>query len=194
MKNEVFKVQMIEIDKIIPYARNPRKNDQAIPEVLASINEYGFRQPIVIDKENVIVVGHSRWMAAKQLGYKLVPCHVAENLTPQQIKAYRIADNKTHEKAEWDYDLLTLELEEVEKLYTGFTDTDLHDLFDKEEEVEPPIKHFSPTLTPTQSFKEYDEDDVERSKTKVENAFNKESKKLYVVCPECAHEFTILGE
>ena len=98
------------IDTLIPYARNPRDNKKAIPKVKASIKEFGFRQPIVVDTENVIVVGHTRWLAAKELGITEVPVHVADSLTPAQIQAYRIADNRTNEEADWDTELLNIEL------------------------------------------------------------------------------------
>jgi ParB-like chromosome segregation protein Spo0J len=85
-----MKIELKPIDSIVPYIRNPRRNEKAIPKVKASLKEFGFRQPIVVDQKNVIVVGHTRWLAAKELGLKEVPIHVADNLTPAQIQAYRI--------------------------------------------------------------------------------------------------------
>lgn len=126
----VLTIQQAPIDTVIPYARNPRKNTTAITQVASSLKEFGFRQPIVVDKEMVVVVGHTRLLAAKQLGYTEVPIHIATTLTPQQIKAYRIADNRTNEFAEWDLDFLKLEMEETGNLFTGFTDEDLNELFD----------------------------------------------------------------
>ena len=82
-----------KIEDIIPYIRNPRKN-QAIDKVAGSLKEFGFRQPIVVDKQMVIIAGHTRFEAAKKLGIKEVPIHIADNLTPAQVKAYRIADNR----------------------------------------------------------------------------------------------------
>ena len=101
------------IEKVIPYARNPRKNEAAVAKVAAFIKEFGWRQPIVVDKDNVIIAGHTRLMAAQSLGLKKVPVHVAADLTEAQIKAYRIADNRVAEEAAWDYDLLKLELEDL---------------------------------------------------------------------------------
>jgi ParB-like chromosome segregation protein Spo0J len=101
------------IDRITPYARNPRKNDQAVDKVAASLKEFGWRQPIVVDAEGVIIAGHTRYKAARKLGMDKVPVHVADNLTPAQIKAYRIADNKVGELAEWDMELLALEIEDL---------------------------------------------------------------------------------
>lgn len=107
-----MKIKEININDIIPYARNPRKNS-AVDKVAASIKEFGFRQPIVIDAGMVVIVGHTRLAAAQKLGLETVPVHVAEGLTPAQIKAYRIADNRTNDDAEWDMDLLKIELEEL---------------------------------------------------------------------------------
>nr|BDD46855.1 methyltransferase [bacterium] len=110
-----MKVDLIEIGKVIPYARNPRNNEGAVAKVAASIKEFGFRQPIVVDHENVIIVGHTRLLAAQQLGIKKVPVHIAEGLTYSQIKAYRIADNRTAQEAEWDDELLAIEIGELEQ-------------------------------------------------------------------------------
>lgn len=101
-------MQIIEkkLSELVPYAKNPRKNDTAVKAVAASIQEFGFRQPLVIDAKNEIIVGHTRLKAAQQLGLDTVPCVVAENLTEKQIQAYRILDNKVGEVATWDFDLL----------------------------------------------------------------------------------------
>ena len=107
-------MQLIEIEKIIPYARNPRKN-QDIDKVASSIKEFGFQQPIVLDKEKIIIVGHTRFLAAKKLGMKQVPCIIADKLTDQQVKAYRIADNRVAEESKWDNELLNLELIDLQK-------------------------------------------------------------------------------
>ncbi len=130
-----MKVELIEIGRVIPYARNPRKNDAAIAKVAASIKEYGFRQPIVVDEEMVIIAGHTRLQAAQTLGLKKVPVHVATGLTQAQIKAYRLADNRTHEDAEWDEDLLAIELGELSDMdfdldLTGFEAIELEQLLD----------------------------------------------------------------
>ena len=132
-----MKVELTEIGRVIPYARNPRKNDAAIAKVAASIKEYGFRQPIVVDEEMVIIAGHTRLQAAQSLGLKKVPVHIATGLTQAQIKAYRLADNRTHEDAEWDEELLAIELGELNELgfdldLTGFDAIELEDLLDGE--------------------------------------------------------------
>lgn len=107
-------VEMWPIDKLKPYPKNPRKiSDNAINKVMGSLREFGFRQPIVVDKEGVIIVGHTRWMAAKKLGLAEVPVHVAQDMTPEQIAQYRIADNKLGELTTWDDDLLIQELKSM---------------------------------------------------------------------------------
>lgn len=106
-----MKVELVDIGRAIPYARNPRRNEMAIAKVAASIKEYGFRQPIVVDEEMVIIAGHTRLQAAQQLGLKKIPVHIATGLTPVQVKAYRLADNRTHEDSQWDEELLAIELD-----------------------------------------------------------------------------------
>lgn len=103
-------IELRPINSIRPYDKNPRKNDQAVAVVAKSLEAFGFRQPVVVDSEDVIVVGHTRWKAAKKLGYESIPVHVATDLTPEQAKAYRIADNQTATIADWDTDLLPTEL------------------------------------------------------------------------------------
>ena len=103
-------IELRPLEEVKPYKNNPRQNDDAVEAVAASIREFGFRQPIVVDDEGVIVCGHTRFKAAQEMGLEKIPVHVAKDLTPEQIKAYRIADNKTADLAEWDYDLLPIEL------------------------------------------------------------------------------------
>ena len=109
-----MKIEMRPITDIKPYPNNPRINDDAVDTVAGSIKEFGFRQPIVVDEDGVIICGHTRFKAAQKLGMETVPVHVAKDLSPDQIKAYRIADNKTAELAEWNYDLLPIELGELQ--------------------------------------------------------------------------------
>ncbi|MFA7177393.1 MAG: DNA modification methylase [Smithellaceae bacterium] len=104
----------MKITDVHPYEKNPRFNDDAVDAVAKSISEFGWRSPIVVDKDRVIVCGHTRFKAAQKLGLAEVPVHVAADLTPEQIQAYRIADNKTAEIAEWNYDLLPLEIRELQ--------------------------------------------------------------------------------
>jgi DNA modification methylase len=135
-----MKVDLVPIDSIVGYARNPRRNEKAIPKVKSSLKEYGFRQPIVVDADGVIVVGHTRWMAAKELGMTEVPVHVAENLTPAQIKGYRIADNRTAQESEFDDELLAIEMQELldakfDLDLTGFDGTEIDNLLKKPVEI-----------------------------------------------------------
>lgn len=109
-------VVMKSLDELTPYEENPRKNDDAVKFVAESISEFGFKVPIVVDAFGVIVAGHTRYKAAKKLKLKEVPCVVADDLTEEQIKAFRLADNKTAEFAEWDLDLLGKELAGIEEL------------------------------------------------------------------------------
>lgn len=106
-------IVMKNIAEIKPYENNPRHNESAIDAVASSIKEFGWKQPLVIDKDNVIVVGHTRWLAAKKLGLSEVPCLIASDLTDEQIAAYRLADNKTNELATWDFEKLKTELESI---------------------------------------------------------------------------------
>ena len=126
-----------KVDELIPYEKNPRKNDVAADYVAKSIKEFGFKVPIVIDKDNVIVAGHTRLKAAKRIGMEEVPCIVADDLTPEQVRAYRLADNKTGEMAQWDLDLLEEELKALENdfnmEYFGFLEEEL------ESEEEPDV-------------------------------------------------------
>ena len=128
---EKMEVTMWPLEKIIPYARNARKiPPQAVDKVAASIQEFGWRQPIVVDKDGVIIVGHVRLLAAQKLGLREAPVHIASNLTPAQVRAYRLLDNRSHEETSWDDDLLGLELLDLRGLgvdldLTGF---DLHEI------------------------------------------------------------------
>lgn len=128
-----MKVELIDIGRVIPYARNPRRNEAAIAKVAASIKEYGFRQLIVVDEEMVIIAGHTRLQAAQQLGLTKVPVHTATDLTATQVKACRLADNRTAQEAEWDDELLGLELGELAEQgfdldLTGFDGDELEKL------------------------------------------------------------------
>jgi ParB-like chromosome segregation protein Spo0J len=129
-----MKIQNVATDKVIPYARNPRRNQGVIAKVAGSIKEFGWQQPIVVDNEMVVIAGHTRLAAAQSLNMTEVPIVIAGDLTPSQVKAYRLADNRIGQEAEWDDDLLTLELkdllgEEYDLDLTGFDDNELKNLF-----------------------------------------------------------------
>lgn len=130
-----MKIQSMKIDEVKPYPNNPRKNDSGVDAVANSIKEFGWQQPIVVDKDNVIIVGHTRYKAAKKLGMKEVPVVVADNLTDEQVKAYRLADNKTGELTDWDDDLLNDELDDVLDIDMSDFGFDL-DLDSDDEEVQ----------------------------------------------------------
>lgn len=140
-------MQIIEkpIQDIIPYINNPRNNDNAVDAVASSIAEFGFKVPIVIDKNNVIITGHTRHKAAQKLGYDKVPCILADDLTEQQIKAFRLADNKVGELATWDAELLTIELDAITELdmidfgFESFGDDDTEQKKDIEEDEIPDV-------------------------------------------------------
>src|SRR5574344_2663891 len=121
-----------KLSEIKPYEKNPRKNDAAVEFVMNSIKEFGFKVPIVIDKDGVIVAGHTRYKASKKLKLTEVPCIIADDLTPEQIKAYRLADNRVAEKSEWDIDLLSGELDDILNIDMTQFDFDLS-LGDEEE-------------------------------------------------------------
>lgn len=138
-----MKIKDINIGDLIPYEKNPRKNEVAIDYVKNSIEQFGFRVPIVIDKNNVIVCGHTRYVAAKQLGLVLVPCVVADDLTDEQISAYRLADNKVAEFSEWDMSLLNEELEQLldfDMSAFGFFDDEDEEEEEQEEEIVPEVE------------------------------------------------------
>jgi site-specific DNA-methyltransferase (adenine-specific) len=160
-----MKIEMMAIKLLKPYEKNPRLNAKAIPQVMKSLTEFGWRQPIVVDKDLVVIVGHTRLAAAKQMKLKLVPVHVAD-LTEAQVRAYRITDNRSHDRSEWDMPLLSGELDAIfdmeVKFDLEFMDFSLEDLTDSDS------KNFEPG-------KEEDQGKLDEKKMKI--------------CPECGHEF-----
>jgi hypothetical protein len=127
-------IEVWPIDRLIPYARNARNiTDTAVAKVAGSIREFGWRQPIVVDAQRVIIAGHTRLLAARQLRLTEVPVHVADNLTPAQVKAYRLMDNRSHDETSWDYALLGPELLDLQSLgfgnleLTGFDQSEIAD-------------------------------------------------------------------
>ena len=146
-----MKVIEVKTSDLFPYANNPRNNDSAVEAVANSIHDFGFRVPIVIDKNNVIVAGHTRLKAAQKLGYEKVPCIVADDLTPEQVNAFRLADNKTGELADWDYVLLDEELKNL----NGIIEMDRFGFETVEEEMQGEDDTYTstinvPTYEPTQ--------------------------------------------
>lgn len=141
---EKVKILYKKIDELVPYANNPRHNDGAVDAVAESIKEFGFKVPIIIDEDGEIIAGHTRLKASKKLGMEEVPCIVASDLTPEQVKAFRLADNKVGELATWDFELLESELEAIESFDMvdfGFDESEIKenfedDNFNLEEELE----------------------------------------------------------
>lgn len=136
-----MQIVLKKIDELVPYENNPRINDEAAKYVAESIRQFGFKVPMVIDKDNVIVAGHTRYKAAMELGMEEVPCIVADDLTEEQVKAFRIADNKVGEIAQWDMRMLNIELEELDLDMTDFgfievSDVDLDEFFEDPEPKE----------------------------------------------------------
>lgn len=114
------------IDELIPYKNNPRLNDEAVEYVKNSIKEFGFKVPIVIDKNNVIIAGHTRIKASKELGIKDIPCIIADDLTEEQVKAFRLVDNKVSEKSMWNYSKLDEELDSILDIDMSMFDFDIN--------------------------------------------------------------------
>ena len=128
-----MKIELRNIERIQPYEQNPRVNDDGVEAVARSIQTFGWRQPIVVDNDGIVVVGHTRLKAARQLGLEQVPVHVASDLTPEAAKAYRLADNATATRSDWDYDQLPVELADLQALdfdmeTLGFTPEELEEL------------------------------------------------------------------
>ena len=131
-----LKIEYVDINSIKPYENNPRVNDEAVKYVANSIKEFGFKVPIIVDKNNVIVAGHTRYKACKELGIKNVPVIIADDLNEEQIKAFRLADNKVSEKAEWNFELLDEELDSILDIdmsvfdFENIEETNLDDFFE----------------------------------------------------------------
>ena len=131
-----LEIKYVDINSIKPYEKNPRHNEEAIPYVMNSIKEFGFKNPIIIDKNNVIIAGHTRLESAKRLGMKEVPIIHADDLTEEQVKAFRLADNKVAEKSLWDYTKLDEELDNILDIdmsmfdFENIEETNLDDFFE----------------------------------------------------------------
>lgn len=137
----VMRIDYLPITSVKPYQNNPRNNKDAIDKVADSIKAFGWQQPIVVDGNNIIIVGHTRYQAAQKLGLSTVPVLVASDLSPEQVKAYRIADNKVGEIAEWDNDLLKIEFNDLQDMHfdlslTGFDKTEIDQFLIDPESIE----------------------------------------------------------
>lgn len=137
-----MEVKYIEVGLLKAYENNPRNNEIAVEVVANSIKEFGFKVPIIIDRNYVIVVGHTRLLAAKEIGMDKVPCIIANDLTGEQIKAFRLADNKVGELASWDYEKLQEELREIQTIdmsefeFELLSEIELDDFFEEDEKEE----------------------------------------------------------
>lgn len=162
-----MKVEAKSIDEIKPYENNPRDNDDAVDAVANSIKEFGWQQPIVVDNEGVIIAGHTRYKAAQKLGLKTVPVVVADKLTEEQVKAYRLADNKSGELADWNFGQLNEELQGIDDLDMtefGFDESDMK---------------LANNWDDSGSLDDYDEPDDDSANDEVTYK-----------CPECGYEGT----
>lgn len=164
----MLEVKNIPLDEIKTYENNPRRiSDEAVDAVSESIKQFGFKVPVILDSDNVIVAGHTRVQAAQKLGLSEVPCVVADDLTPEQIKAFRLADNKTGELSGWDFEKLDLELEELAEF-----DIDMSNFgFIEKDDVD--INSFFESAS-------------ERSDEKSED-----KNKKCITCPECGAEIEV---
>jgi hypothetical protein len=176
---------------ITPYEQNARRiTAETVEKVASSISEFGWRQPIVVDGEGVIIAGHVRYLAAKRLALKTVPVHVADDLTEQQVNTYRLADNRLHDETEWDFDVLGTVLgdlldDETDLRFSGFDEDEVTRI------LTGPGTAFEPTLTPTTGATETTSADVERAQSNMEGRFSGNPDTIDVICPECALEFEI---
>ena len=175
-----MKTQLIDIEKIIPYARNPRNNVNAVDAVVASIKEFGFQQPIVLDKKNTIIVGHTRHLASRKLGLKEVPIVYADNLTQAQVKAYRIADNRINQNATWDYELLKLEFDDIDLdvNFTGFGNDEVDNIMNGwQSDIDLPTSDGESLegLNATLKIEFNNDDDKDQAINFIEEALNKTS-------------------
>lgn len=181
-----MQVVNLPIDQVKPYWRNPRNNEPAVEAVKQSIQQYGFNSPIVVDKDYVIIVGHTRLRALRELGYTDIPC-IVKDLSADKAKAYRIADNKTSEFATWDYDKLVQELRELDNLTSMeifFPDMDLSGFIGETAGV----VNFD---APTQEAIDKKQGDLDaRFDTDAEA---RASAEIEVICPHCAQEFFVQG-
>lgn len=177
----------LKITELKPYAKNSKvHSDAQIEKVANSIKKFGFIQPIVVDKDNTIVIGHCRYEAAKLLGLEEVPTVSVDNLTPAEVRALRIADNKLNEST-WDMGIVMKELHEIN--LSGI-DVDLTG-FDRDMFYSESDGSFSPNLSPERGDNAITKEDVDKSREELRTQFGKDVNTIEVICPQCAHEFHI---
>ena len=182
-------VREISVADLNMYENNPRNNDKAIEAVTKSIEQFGFKVPIVIDKDNVIICGHTRYKAAQKLGLEKVPCLIADDLTPEQVKAFRLIENKTSELASWDFEKLGAELNSLSgDLYREFNFTlpETESLSLEDNTTRRPLKKDFETMNFhfTVEQKDFVEKELAKVESKVKETFDNPDKKgnaLYAI-------------
>lgn len=185
-----FSVTEWEIGKVKPYGNNPRTiTDAAVEKVAKSIKEFGWRQPIVVDRDGFVIVGHTRLRAALSMGLKTVPVHVAENLSDEKVRAYRLADNRTGEENDWDKDLLLIELGSLAEL----DDFDMTSLGFDEKDLESVLGADYLVLDPQTQRRDVTAADVEKTDKalKGDPKKNSEQELVDLICPHCGKEYAI---
>ena len=187
-----MKIQNIDITKIKPYWRNPRKIEEAIPEVKKSIEEFGFQQPLVVDTDNVIIVGHTRYKALLELGWEKVPC-VVSGMDKKLAKRYRLIDNSTGELSSWDWESLKFEIREIEEPETmaGFSEDTINRLLQDITNVAD--QELNQGNADNRSISQ---DQVQQTQDRMDNAFQERSETrmqsyIDVTCPHCGEDITL---
>ena len=190
MKSNLPTYKTVSIDTLIPYARNSRTHSESQIDYIAnSIKEFGFLDPVIIDKANGIMAGHGRVLAAKKLGMTDIPVIEAKHLSSKQRKAYIIADNNIALLAGWDTSILLDELSLIAEDYDlsliGFDDNAINELMT--------LQDYSPSLDPATNYQEITQNQIDKTQIRLENAFtDKAEQNLHnVICPNCAVEFYI---
>lgn len=191
MNNKRIDIVYKNVDELIPYVNNPRDNANAVDAVASSIKNFGFKVPIVVDKGNEIVTGHTRLLAAKKLSMDKVPVIIADDLSEAEVKAFRLADNKVSELAEWDFNILSAELAELENFDMsefGFDDF-IEDNFDTDFELPDNDSPLSKTMTFTFSNAQFDAikdalNEIELNEFDVVDNKNANGNKLYKLVME----------
>jgi hypothetical protein len=185
---ENLQIERVPLESITPYWRNPRRNAKAIAAVTASITAYGFRVPIVLDKERVIIMGHTRYKCAIEMGLKVVPVIIAEDLPPEKVRELRIADNRTSELAEWDPDPLQSELREMQDttafLEVYFKDDPIADFIRNAAENEGQFMHG----VTDESIKTAEDNLKKVMGSRVKDA---QDDMLEMICPHCQEKYFV---
>lgn len=198
----MVKVVAMAVKDLIPYANNPRNNEQAVDTVAKSIKEFGFTNPIVVDSDNVVINGHTRLLAAEKLGLEKVPVIRKEDLTPEQVKAFRLVDNKTSELSGWDFEKLDAEIAELQAMEFDMSEFEFESNYDFTAEA---YSDFFEDASPQSQTQEHSQDapapvqtehgqELESSTEPVDKAIEQEAKdtaSCEVVCPHCGGSFVL---